>query len=188
MVKTKKNSRGKLLLFIVVGILILSVAGFFVYKKVTNKNTVTAGAKTTSDAPSAQESYNSGGDRPISTNNSDKGSAAVTDSQGQQTASTDKSQWSTSKTGEITVYSPAKDKLLTKGDTVSGTSTLSIVYYRVLDDVSGMISQGQLSVVGGKFSGSVSFNTKAATGRLDFYGADDSGKEFGNVEIPVRFK
>lgn len=189
MKSTKKFNRRYLLLIAAVAIVALSLGGFFVYK---NNNDVQDSTqpeeKTTSTAPSAQEDFTNGGDRPVAATPEDKGTATVSDTQGQQGTIPDKSQWSTSTTGEITVYTPAKDKLLVNGDIVSGESTLSSVYYRVIDNVSGMISQGQLSVVNGKFSGTVSFTTTAASGRLDIYGALDSGKEFSNVEIPVRFK
>ena len=187
MVKRKNNNRFNLLFTGLILVVIFSVAGFYTYKRL-HKPTSTAKDQTTSTAPSAQENFTSNNDRQVATTSENKGSAGVTDTQGQTSVVTDKSQWTTSKTGEITTYSPAKNALLIKGDTLSGESTLSIVYYRVLDDVSGMITQGQLSVVNGKFSGSIVFNTTASGGRLDVYGTTDSGKEFGNVEIPVRFK
>ncbi len=188
MAKYKKNNRNKKILLIVVLTLLLAVIGYFVYPKVTTKDNNDTGDKTTSTAPSAQENFTSGGDRPIATTPENRGDAAIADNQGQQTSVPDKSQWSTSKTGEITLYAPYKDKLLVNGDSIAGESTLTVVYYRVIDDVSGMISQGQLSVINGKFSGVISFSTTAKSGRIDVYGMADSGKEYGNIEVPVRFK
>jgi len=188
MVKRKKNNLSKYLILGLAIAVLISGSGYLIYKK-NHKNTAgIAKDKTTSTAPSAQENFDKGGARSVATTPENKGSAGVSDSQGQQVSVADNSQWSTSKTGEITVYSPMKDKLLINGDLVSGESTLPIVYYRVLDDVTGMIAQGQLIVVGGKFSGSINYTTSASNGRLDIYGASDSGREFGNVEIPVRFK
>ena len=151
--KRKNNTR---IYFIGLGVLIVIAAlvgGLLAYKLHRNKNTTdTTDAKTTSTAPMAQQDYTSGGDRPIASNTTDKGSAAVADSQGQQATVPDKSQWIVSKTGEITVYTPQNNQLLINGIEVTGASTLPTVNYRVIDDVSGMISQGQLTVVAGKFS------------------------------------
>lgn len=186
MKKQKKFNNKYRLLILVVALITLSGIGFLILKN--DKNPAQSEDKTTSTAPSAQEDFTGGGDRPVASTPEDKGTASVSDTQGQQSTAPDKSQWSSSSTGEITVYTPSKDKLLVSGDVISGESTLSIINYRIIDNVSGMISQGQLSVVNGKFSGTVSFTTTATGGRLDIYGATDSGKEFGNVEIPVRFR
>ena len=169
-------------------LVVLVFVGLLLYKNRSPKITpVIPEAKTTSTAPSAQTDFNAGGDRPVGTS-APTGTAGITDSQGQQASAPDKSAWAVSSTGQITVYSPTKDKLLVKGDLLSGESTLAIINYRIIDNVSGMISQSQLNVVNGKFSGSIGFNTTATTGRLDVYGTTDSGKEFSNVEVPVRFK
>lgn len=187
MPKYKKNNRNKKILLVVVVAVLLAVGGYFLYQKIYKKN-VDAGDRTTSTAPSAQENFTEGGDRPIATSPENKGNAAVADNQGQIATTPDKSLWSTSKTGEITVYTPSKNILLVNGDVIAGESTLNIVYYRIIDEVSGMIAQGQLGVVNGKFSGAISFSTTATNGRIDIYGANDSGKELGNVEVPVRFR
>ncbi len=188
MKKYKKNNHSKLIYICLIAAILLSVAGFFVYKRVNDKNSTTPDAKTTSSAPSAQENFTTGDNRSPASNDSEKGSAVIVDNQGQQTTTPNQSQWTTSKTGEITVYEPAKSQVVAKGAVISGASSTSVVYYRIIDDVSGMITQGQFSVVNGKFSGTLSFNTTAANGRIDVYGADATGKEFGNVEVPIRFK
>lgn len=190
MVKRKKNNRSKIILLAVVLVLLMSVAGYFIYKRSVNNSEVVTEVRTTSTAPSAQADYttNTNDNRTPAKNDSEKGSAVVVDNQGQQTTTPDQAQWTTSETGQITVYEPAKNQIATKGTIVSGVSSLPVVYYRVIDDVSGMIAQGQLSVVGGKFSGTLSFATTASNGRIDVYGADDSGKELSSVELQIRFK
>ena len=188
MAKRKKNNSNKQIILAVATTAALAVGGYFLYLKITRKSESKIGDKTTSTAPSAQGNFTNGSDRPIATTPENKGNAVFADTQGQIAVTPDKTLWSTSKTGEITVYLPSKDKLLINGDSLSGISTLTIVYYRVIDDVSGMISQGQLAVVNGKFSGAISFSTTATKGRIDVYGATDSGKELGNIEVPVRFK
>ena len=169
-------------------LVVLVFVGLFLLKNRSPKITPSIpNTKTTSTAPTAQSDFIAGGDRPVGTA-APTGTAGINDSQGLQATAPDKSLWIISSTGQITVYSPARDKLLAKGDLLSGESTLAVVNYRIIDNVSGMISQGQLNVVNGKFSGSIGFNTTATTGRLDVYGTTDSGKEYSNVEVPVRFK
>jgi len=188
MAKRKKNNRNKKILLALTAAAVLAVGSYFLYLRMTKKSDTNIGDKTTSTAPSAQENFTNGSDRPIATTPENRGDATIADNQGQQTVIPSKSQWTTSKTGEITVYTPAKDKILIKGDLISGESSLAVIYYRVIDDVSGMISQGQLAVVNGKFSGAISFTTTATNGRIDAYSATDSGKEFSNVELPIRFR
>ena len=185
----KKSQKYK---YIGLGILVVAavVVALLIFKNRTARNTAPVKdtvTKTTSTAPSAQSDFSDGGARNPSSS-SDKGTATITDSQGQQTDNSSQDTWSTSTSGEITVYKPVKNALLEKNSTISGASQLATVYFRVIDDVSGKIAEGQLSVVAGKFSGNLSFNTTAATGRLDIYGRQDSGKEFSVVAIPVRFK
>lgn len=186
--KRKKNSRKKLLVLCIIAVSIVLATLIFIRKKSGEPTVNKTDEKTTSAAPSAQPDYKTDSDRTPQSTNEEKGSAGVSDTGGNSVQTTDSSQWTTSKTGEITVYSPFKNAVLSNGDVVSGASSLSVVYYRIIDNVSGMISQGQLNVVSGKFSGSLSFSTKATEGRLDVYGATDSGKEFSNVEIPIKFK
>ncbi|MEI7674498.1 MAG: hypothetical protein WCI60_02075 [bacterium] len=185
----KTSTRKTLIIIITILVIVAAAAGLYISKR-NDKNTdfIDTTAKTTSSAASAQENYNSGSDRTPSTTNPNNGTATVTDTNGNQTTTTDKSLWTVSKTGEITVYTPTKDQILSNGATLSGASSLPVIYYRIIDNISGMITQGQLSVVNGKFSGTVNFATKATEGRLDIYGADDSGKEFSNVEVAIRFK
>lgn len=145
-------------------------------------------SKTTSTAPSAQEEFTGATERPVLEPSSEKGEAYVSDNQGQSEIIPDKSQWTTSHSGQIIVYSPSNNQLLQKGDLISGESSLSTVSFRIIDNVSGVISEGQLTVVNGKFSGSVGFSTTATEGRLDIYSSSEDGIESSNIGIPVRFK
>ncbi|NBX98005.1 hypothetical protein EBQ81_04035 [bacterium] len=187
---SKKNSSRKKLIVLITFLAIgPAITGLYILK-INDKNTKTSEttAKTTSTVPSAQENFTSNSDRAAAPTPTDKGSGGIADTQGQDATPSDNSDWTVSESGEITVYKPQKNSLLTKGAVLSGESRLSVVNYRLIDDISGMISQGQLGVVNGKFSGTISFNTNATGGRLDVYGATDSGNEFSNVEIPIRFK
>ncbi len=165
----------------------MSLYGFYRYRNKPKLNDSVT--KTTSTAPSAQEDFTGAEERPVLENPSeDKGSASVVDNQGTIESTPPEEQWTISKTGQITVYTPVNNQLLSSGSALSGESTLPTVSYRVIDNVSGVINEGQLIVVNGKFSGSINFLTSASEGRLDIYSSNEDGIEFSNIEIPVRFK
>lgn len=179
-------------LFIIIASLVLLVPFlFFITEKTSvtdiyNKPPLSTDAKTTSEAPTAQTDFTNGNDRPIVQNSKTEGT--VRDNNGNISSTPPESQWSKSVSGEITVYSPPKNSVLVSGGTLSGASTLSKVSYRLIDDVSGVISSGDISVVNGKFSGTFDFATSGSQGRLDIFSTNDTGKESNNVEIPIRFK
>jgi hypothetical protein len=145
--------------------------------------------KTTSTVATAQDTFTDGNPREAgNTLSENKGSAVVSDTNGAINSNIDTSHPTVSKTGEISVFTPQSNALVNSGFTVSGLSSLSLVSYRVIDDVSGVISTGELRVVDGKFSGTLGFSTTAATGRIDFFGTKFDGTEYSSVEITVRFK
>lgn len=145
--------------------------------------------KTTSEVATAQDTFTDGELRDAgNTLTEDKGSAVVSDTNGTISNNIDTSNPTVSKTGEISVFTPKNNTLVSSGFTVSGLSKLSIVSYRIIDEVSGVISTGELRVLDGKFSGVLSFSTNASEGRIDFFGTKFDGTEYSNVEIPVRFK
>lgn len=148
----------------------------------------TSEAKTTSSTLSAQEDFSEGGFRqPGSTLRENEGYGGISDTGG-NTSGTETANPISSKTGEITVYSPQSGEVIRSGDTVSGTSTLPTINYRLVDSISGMIAEGELQVVNGRFSGKLSFSTPAPEGRLDFFAVRANGAEYSNVEIPLRFQ
>lgn len=143
-------------------------------------------SKSTSDAPTAQEDFTDGGDRtPAETKPDDEGT--VTDRGGNATA-TPSSQWSSSSSGELIVYTPTANSILKNGSTLSGKASTSTVSFRLIDNVSGVIAQGELSVVNGTYSGTFQFDTSASEGRLDVFNTRYGGVEYNNVAIPVKFK
>lgn len=189
--QSKQKNKLNLKLFaplIVGGFLLIAVAGYFIFIKEDKKETVNNDIRTTSTAPTAQENFNGGDERIVKEVNKDKGDAVVSDNQGSVPEIPAQSEWITSNSGEITLYSPTQTQIIKNGDYISGESSLPIVSFRIIDDISGVISTGQLSVVNGKFSGNISFSTTASAGRLDIYGTRDDGSEFSNVEVPVRFR
>lgn len=142
-------------------------------------------AKTTSTLETAQNDFTGGTDRAPAQSNTNEGTVETNSS---QSSVPDESQWSVSNSGLITVYSPSKNGLLSSGDALSGKSTLAKVSFRLIDNVTGVIIQGDLPVENGTFSGKFNFSTTATEGRLDIFSASPDGVEQNNVELPVRFK
>src|SRR5688572_3694635 len=100
------------------------------------EKTTTEDAKTTSTAPTAQDDFSDGGPRDVNENTNNEGT--VQDTGGNVSNIPPQSQWSVSGDQKITVYSPAKDGLVKDGGAISGASNLSKVYFRLIDDVSGV--------------------------------------------------
>lgn len=145
-------------------------------------------AQTTSTAPSAQSNYTSTDTTKDAGNtlNENKGEAGASDTSGQSSSNTSSPR--TSSTGEITVYLPLDNAPVKSGQEISGTSTLAQVSYRVVDSISGVIGEGALNVVNGKFSGTLSVKSNATEGRIDVFGTRSDLTEFSNIKIPVRFQ
>lgn len=142
-------------------------------------------SQTTSEAPTAQSGFTEGDDREAGSTESNN--AIVTDNNGDVGNTPDQNQWTTSPSGQITVYTPAQNATVKSGDKITGASKLSRVSFRLIDNINGEIAKGSISVVNGKFSGTFNFSTNANEGRLDVFGTNSDGTEFSNIEIPVRF-
>ena len=147
-------------------------------------------AQTTSKVPSAQSNFTGGNPRtPGASNDAGDSGNTVTDNNGNVSTTPPSSQWSKSKDGtSIVVYTPTANGTLASGDTLSGTSTGTSVSFRLVDNVSGVISQGKLAVVSGKFSGTFNFSTSATEGQVDVFNQASDQTESNNVTIPVSFK
>lgn len=143
--------------------------------------------KTTSDVPSAQEDFTSDEERtPGNTLNENAGYGDVVDNNG-NIGNVDTASPLVSKTGEISVYTPRTDGVISTKQQLAGKSSLPKVSYRLIDSVTGVIASGELNVVNGNFSGSIVYTTSAKEGRLDIFGTREDFSEFSNIEVPIRF-
>lgn len=190
--KKKPSHLKRNILLAVAGLLVVAGILFVLEKKdVTNfigaKNTaITEDAKTTSTAPTAQDDFTDGGSRDV--NQGDDNEGTVQDTSGTVPSVPPQDQWTVSADQKITAYTPSKNAIIKKGDSISGASTLPKINFRLIDDASGVIAQGTLTVEKGKFSGTFDFTTTGSNGRLDLFTANADGVESSVVEIPVRFK
>jgi hypothetical protein len=96
-------------------------------------------------------------------------------------------QWSASKSGVVVVQNPIIDQTIKPDAILSGTSSANTLQYRLIDDDTGIISEGSIDVKDGKFSVSMSFKSHASTGRLDVFTVNSSGVEEDEVQIKVNF-
>lgn len=157
-------------------------------KAQVTQNHPASNAQTTSMQPSAQSTFSSGTPRKEATQ-SNLNEGTVTDNNGVITDTPPESSWTKSQDGaSIIVYTPAQNQVLSSGQTISGSATVSRVNFRLIDNLTGVIAQGSIDVKGGKFSGTFNFSTTASEGRVDVFTANTEGVESNNVAIPVRFK
>jgi hypothetical protein len=112
-----------------------------------------------------------------------------TDNSGQipSSVSNDSSSWSTSSSGVITVETPIQNSTFESGGTVAGTASVKQVQYTLIDNQSGVISQGFINVINNKFSASINFNSQSNSGRLDVFSTDADGREVNEVQLNVNF-
>lgn len=186
--KFDKNKHKKVYIVISTIALILIVIAALEILGITSltKNESTE-ARTTSVQPTADEDFTDGTDRAPNTSSKQEGT--VDDNGGDNSsAPPPASQWTTSPSGVITLYTPAANSILSAGDTVSGKTSTPTVSFRLIDSVSGVIAQGELKVINGTFSGTFNFTTKATEGRLDIFSTSADGREQNNIEVPIRFK
>lgn len=186
---TKRHTKKPKLLAITAVIVVVCIgAGLYWY--VQNKNPADSAndtATTTSKQESAQNDFTGAGKKdeyvvtPV-----DEG--VVTDSSGVIGTVPAASQWSQSSSGDIIVYSPTKNGVLTSGSSLMGEAKSNQVSFRLIDNVRGVIAQGKISVINGKYSGLFDFTTTATEGRVDVFTATADGIEQNIVEIPVRFQ
>lgn len=180
---------------VIIPIILVIVAGlsFIVYQSNDNTESVktihtqNTDTDTTSDIESAQSDFSGAEEREAgNTQLENQGTGQISDTGG--VPSSDTSNSTTSKTGEITVYLPKKDSVVSVNQEISGKSTLPSVSYRIIDNISGVIAAGELKVVNGNFSGKLNFSTPSSQGRIDIFGTKPDATEFSNIELPVRFK
>jgi cytoskeletal protein RodZ len=179
--KQKTNmAKRKLLLSLVI---VAAVLTGVIWK--LNHHPLASTAKTTSKAPTAQNNYSAGTPRPssASTGNSQGG---VVDTKGRDVNASD-SQPAPPSSAAITLTSPTTGATVMPGDTVSGKASVSAVMFRLIDNDAGVIAQGQMTVVDGKFSGTLRFQPKSSTGQLDIYSTNSLGAEENEIQIPVQF-
>ena len=134
-----------------------------------------------------QSSNNTQTIQPVGSTSATQGTATDNAGKSPSAITTAPNQWVQSQSGAITLQQPIANATIATGFILNGLATVNPVSYTLIDNQSGVISQGVISVVGGKFSANVSFKSTGTTGRLDVYSSSPNGKEINQVQIPVNF-
>lgn len=189
--KTVKNSKRKK--WILLGIIVAIVACFALLEltnttHIINKGpTVSTLSEPISSLPSNPAANN--GEKKIASSSS-VSKTTGDDKDGQVPKNldvSDQSKWTVSQSGAITLKSPASNSSFKSGGVIFGSSKLSQVQYRLIDNQVGVISQGTIKVVNGNFTAEVSFKNYSSSGRLDMFSADQDGIESNSVQVPINF-
>lgn len=183
----RKKRHSKKLLIIGLAVAVLLVGGWLLYRHQKDRPKVSPNPTPTITQLPSQPAANNGEKKVTATTGGNNGTA--TDNQGKATTpvTSSPSQWLTSASGVITVKQPISGATIKSGVELIGTAKASKVQYRLLDNQTGVISEGFITVASGSFSANLSFTAHSSTGRLDVFTANDNGVESNEVQIPVNF-
>lgn len=129
----------------------------------------------------------SAGQTHQSTGSNGTNTGSINSTNGQASTTTSPSQWVTSKSGVITVKQPTANATLTSGSQLVGTAQANQIHFRLIDNQTGVIAQGVLNVVNGKFSGNLNFTNQSSTGQLDVFTTTPQLVEENEIQIGVNF-
>ena len=182
MVRTKKSKKWWYILALAI-IALGSVSYLYVFRT-TSKITKQSPPHSTIKSLPSKPIPNGGVKRPTTTSSVVQGTSTNITS---PPASTSPSQWTQSQSGLVTVQQPINNSTVAPNFTLSGLSSVGNVSYTLIDNTVGVISQGTLNVVNGKFSGSINFKKYGNSGRLDVYNTDPNGKQINEVQLNLNF-
>ena len=181
--RNKLSSKTKWLILLVVVVIVGLGLTYKLMAKPADQVITQAGNPT----PPGKNNQSVKEDTKKSLSQSDRNIGGASDSNGTAGAPTTSNQWIVSKSGNITVKQPLANNLVKPGFVLSGSAKVQPVQFRLIDDKSGVISQGTLNVVSGNFSGTINFTATSSSGRLDVFSVDSQGVELNEVQIAVRY-
>jgi len=146
-------------------------------------------ARVSSNSSVGTKSSSSKSTTHVPTSNNSTSSGGVLNQNGQTTGTTPpSSEWVSSSNGALTLQQPIANSTIQSGDTISGVANVSNVQFILTDSAVGLIDQGNLSVVNGKFSGTLQFTPYSGIGTLQvYYPNPNNGAEEDIVNISVNF-
>ncbi len=186
--KITKIQKNKSFYFFALSVLAVMLVGYIVYAYINHswpfpKNTTQTTSTDQSTIDSSIEDSVRGGSGS-GQGNADAANGGVVDTKGEAKPT---GEGVSSASGDITLYSPIPDQSINDSIVVSGTANSKTVYYRISDNLRGMIGNGQLEVVRGSFSGNLSVTTSAEYGYFEVYTFNDAGQEINNVSVKVTY-
>lgn len=177
---SKNRKKGYVIYIIVLAIVVAGAVGVYIHNRDTadkndTKPFVAKGTQSTPTPPAvAGSNLTSGG--AVNTNGNTTSTLPPA------------SEWTTSSGGQITLQQPTNNATLSTGDTISGLAKVSTVQFVLTDNSVGQIAQGNLNVVNGKFSGTISFTAHSSTGNLELYYPNPSnGAEEYIINVSVKY-
>lgn len=182
------NKKNKSVLIILLALLVAAIVGvgYFIYHKDNSPVVmVNQTAHTTSKLPTAQSGYSSG--KPRSTSSSNNAQGGATDNNGAVTnPGTPTGQPTSSTSGLITLQYPSANQIISSGVQIYGQAQVSTVQFQLVDNASGLLAQGSLNVVNGKFSGTLQFTPSSNNGQLNIFSQNSpTSPEVNIISIPV---
>ena len=161
-------------------LIFLFVIGLVLYLR--NHNNVTKQPAPTSTIKQLPQQTNNSGSKSLTTSNlSNQGNSIDHYGNSPSPITTQQNQWVQSQSGYLTVKTPTLNSTISSGFILNGTdSTATNVNYRLIDNSTGVIAQGVISVVNGNFSATINFKSSGSSGRLDVFNTDSNGKEIND--------
>ncbi|HUD10508.1 MAG TPA: hypothetical protein VMR28_02425 [Candidatus Saccharimonadales bacterium] len=189
-IRHKRSGTNKKKLLFGLLIIVLVIGAVAIYWHYHNKNLNLAANTSSQTAPkgaTSKASQQPTKQSTVTNTTTDKG--GVIDQNGQATGSLPpSSQWVSSTSGIITLQQPSPNTTVNSGDTLSGLAKVNDVQFILSDDSVGLIAQGNLTVVNGKFSGILQFTPHSNGGKLEvYYPNPTNGAEEDIIEIDVSF-
>jgi hypothetical protein len=164
----RRSGAEKLLLGLLV--IVIAVGGVLLWVRHHDKKNLNLATSKSSQNPVKGATSKPTPHQATTTNSNPTGQGGVVDKNGQTSGSLPpSSQWVASASGNITLQQPSPNTTVKSGDTLSGLAKVSSVQFILTDNSVGLIAQGNLNVVNGKFSGTLQFTPHAGSGKLEVY-------------------
>lgn len=175
-----KNHKNKKIIAIILILIALLIVGGYLYHHDNKKVPTTTASNTAKSGKTNKPSISSTQGGVTRNSSGTTGSAA--------SSLPPSSDWVSSTNGDIVLQQPSANSTIQPGDTISGTANVSNVQFILTDNTVGLIAQGTLNVVNGKFSGTLQFTPHSTTGKLEIYYPDpDNGAEEDVIDIGVNY-
>jgi len=185
--RSKRKSLATRKFLALAGLILLAALGGILYLVLhhTNSMNLASGGQYTAKGSTSKPTSHQV--TPTSNNGSNEG--GVVDKNGQTTGNLPPAaQWVSSSSGNITLQQPSPNAVVRSGDSLSGLAKVSNVQFILSDSSVGLIAQGNLNVVNGKFDGILQFTPHSNSGKLEvYYPNPNNGAEEDIIEINVSF-
>ena len=179
--KTTSTRKSKLKwLFIIVAVLaVLGAGGGFGYKWYQDSKA--------EDPVAAQDQQDSTQDEEVGVQDNQTATPTPSVSASPISSVPEQEQRAASSTG-ITITSPSSGATVKSGTKLEGTAPTSYtkVSYRIQSDERGLVGQGELNVVKGKYSGTIGSGGASGNGYIEVFVIDASGNEAKHTKVTVR--